>query len=313
MKILLIAGGWSSERKISLVGARGMQAALEQRGHSVTFFDLLDNFDRLLECARAHDFALINLHGAPGEDGLVQAMLERTDCPYQGSGPAGSFLALNKAAAKQIFRQAGLPTADWVLLPQRPAADWEPPFGWPVFAKSNTGGSSLHLGRAACRAELNLILDEIFSAGECALIEPQLTGREVTCGVLGEEALAPILIEPVAGEFFDFTSKYAKGGAREICPAPLSAALTAEVRRIALAAHNALGLAGYSRADFILGADDSLRLLEVNTLPGMTPTSLVPQEAAVAGLDFGELLERLIELGLQRHAGASRPRQGVPT
>ncbi len=285
-----------------------MQAALEQRGHSVTFFDLLDQFDHLLECAQTHDFALINLHGAPGEDGLVQAMLERVHCPYQGSGPAGSFLALNKAAAKQIFRQAGLPTADWVLLTRRPDADWEPPFGWPVFAKSNTGGSSLHLGRAANREELAPILDEIFNAGECAIIEPQLTGREVTCGVLGEEALAPILIEPVAGEFFDFTSKYAKGGARELCPAPLPDEVTADVRRIALAAHKALGLAGYSRADFILGADNSLHLLEVNTLPGMTPTSLVPQEAAVAGLDFGQLLERLIELGLQRHAGTARAR-----
>lgn len=285
-----------------------MQAALEQRGHSVTFFDLLDQFDHLLECAQTHDFALINLHGAPGEDGLVQAMLERVHCPYQGSGPAGSFLALNKAAAKQIFRQAGLPTADWVLLTRRPDADWEPPFGWPVFAKSNTGGSSLHLGRAANREELAPILDEIFNAGECAIIEPQLTGREVTCGVLGEEALAPILIEPVAGEFFDFTSKYAKGGARELCPAPLPDEVTADVRRIALAAHKALGLAGYSRADFILGADNSLHLLEVNTLPGMTPTSLVPQEAAVAGLDFGQLLERLIELGVQRHAGTARAR-----
>lgn len=285
-----------------------MQAALEQRGHSVTFFDLLDQFDHLLECAQTHDFALINLHGAPGEDGLVQAMLERVHCPYQGSGPAGSFLALNKAAAKQIFRQAGLPTADWVLLTRRPDADWEPPFGWPVFAKSNTGGSSLHLGRAADREELAPILDEIFNAGECAIIEPQLTGREVTCGVLGEEALAPILIEPVAGEFFDFTSKYAKGGARELCPAPLPDEVTADVRRIALAAHKALGLAGYSRADFILGAENSLHLLEVNTLPGMTPTSLVPQEAAVAGLDFGQLLERLIELGLQRHAGTARAR-----
>lgn len=285
-----------------------MQAALEKRGHSVTFFDLLEQFDHLLESAQAHDFALINLHGAPGEDGLVQAMLERVHCPYQGSGPAGSFLALNKAAAKQIFRQAGLPTADWALLTRRPAADWEPPFGWPVFAKSNTGGSSLHLGRAANQAELAPVLDEIFNAGECAIIEPQLVGREMTCGVLGEEALAPILIEPVAGKFFDFTSKYAKGGARELCPAPLPDEVTAEVQRIALAAHKALGLAGYSRADFILGADNSLHLLEVNTLPGMTPTSLVPQEAAVAGLDFGELLERLIELGLERHAGTARVR-----
>ena len=102
MKILLIAGGWSSEREVSLTGARGMQEALLKRGHAVTFFDLLENFDELLETARQHDFALINLHGSPGEDGLVQAMLEKAGCPYQGSGPSGSFLALNKAAAKQL-------------------------------------------------------------------------------------------------------------------------------------------------------------------------------------------------------------------
>ena len=155
MKILLIAGGWSSEREVSLTGARGMQEALVRRGHAVTFFDLLEHFDDLLETARQHDFALINLHGSPGEDGLVQAMLEKADCPYQGSGPSGSFLALNKAAAKQIFRMAGLPTADWEFLPVRPAAGWEPRLPWPLFVKSTTGGSSLRLGRAAIRQELD--------------------------------------------------------------------------------------------------------------------------------------------------------------
>lgn len=304
MKILLIAGGWSSEREVSLNGARGMQEALQARGHSVTFFDLLTGFDSLLEQAQKHDFALINLHGAPGEDGLVQAMLERVGCPYQGSGPAGSFLALNKCAAKQIFRHAGLPTADWEFLPCPPPADWEPRLPYPLFVKSNTGGSSLHLGRARDRAELDRVLAEIFAAGEEALMEPALQGREVTCGVLGEEALPPILIEPMAGEFFDYQSKYAKGGALEICPAPISPELTARVRELALEAHRALGLTGYSRADFILGEDQSLTLLEVNTLPGMTVTSLVPQEAKVIGLDFGQLLERLMELGLER-AGKS--------
>lgn len=301
MKILLIAGGWSSEREISLLGARGMEKALSERGHSVTFFDLLEGFDRLLETAAEHDFAFINLHGAPGEDGLVQAMLERVDCPYQGSGPSGSFLALNKAAAKQIFRHAGLPTADWCLLVRRPDPAWEPPFGWPVFVKSNTGGSSLRLGRAANRAELDALLEDILSTGDCAIVEPRLPGRDVTCGILGDEALAPILILPEAGDYFDFTSKYANGGARELCPAPLDAAVSAEVQRLALAAHRALGLDGYSRADFILGDDGSLHLLEVNTLPGMTPNSLVPKEAAVLGMSFADLLERLILLGLQRH------------
>lgn len=304
MKILLIAGGWSSEREVSLTGARGMQEALLKRGHAVTFFDLLENFDELLETARQHDFALINLHGSPGEDGLVQAMLEKADCPYQGSGPSGSFLALNKAAAKQIFRMAGLPTADWEFLPVRPTEGWEPRLPWPLFVKSTTGGSSLRLGRAANRQELDAIMDEIFAAGEGVLIETQLPGKEITCGILGEEAMPPILIEPVAGDYFDYESKYATGGARELCPAPVSPAVTAEVQRLALAAHKALGLKGYSRADFILGPDDSLHLLEVNTLPGMTPTSLVPQEAAQLGMDFGQLLEKLIELGMEQHAKA---------
>ena len=136
------------------------------------------------------------------------------------------------------------------------------------------------------------------------LTEPQLPGKEITCGILGEEAMPPILIEPVAGDYFDYESKYASGGARELCPAPVSPAVTAEVQRLALAAHKALGLKGYSRADFILGPDDSLHLLEVNTLPGMTPTSLVPQEAAQLGMDFGQLLEKLIELGMEQHAKA---------
>ena len=303
MKLLLIAGGWSSEREVSLRGAAGMAKALRALGHSVTEFDLKARFDALLSTAAEHDFALINLHGQPGEDGLVQAMLECVGCPYQGAGPAGSFLALNKAAAKQLFRHAGLPTADWEFLPCPPQADWQPRLPYPLFVKSNTGGSSLRLGRATNRQELDAVLKEIFAAGETAIIEPELKGREITCAILGEEALPPLLIEPVAGDFFDYASKYAQGGAREICPAPIGEALSKKVRELALAAHHVLGLTGISRADFILDADDNLTLLEVNTLPGMTSTSLVPKEAQAVGLDFGQMLERLIELGLARHAG----------
>ena len=298
MKILLIAGGWSPERQVSLNGARAMVPALEARGHQVTFFDLLADFNRLLDEAQKHDFALINLHGAPGEDGLVQAMLERVGCPYQGSDPAGSFLALNKCAAKQLFRLAGLPTADWEFVPVPPEKDWQPSLPYPLFVKSNTGGSSLRLGRATNRAELDDVMGQIFAAGEEVIMEPVLHGKEVTCGILGEEPLPPILIEPVAGDFFDYESKYAQNGAREICPAPIGDEITARVQEMTLAAHRVLGLRGYSRADFILGPDESLTLLEVNTLPGMTATSLVPREARTIGLDFGQLLECLINLGL---------------
>lgn len=297
MKILLIAGGWSSEREVSLSGARYMEKTLLARGHGVTFFDLFAGFDNLLGAAAGHDFAFINLHGAPGEDGLVQAMLDRAGCPYQGSGPAGSFLALHKAAAKQIFRQAGLPTADWEYLPLRPEETWQPRLPYPFYVKSNTGGSSLRMGRARDRAELDARLAEIFAAGDEALLENEVKGREVTCGVLGEDALPPVLIEPVGTNFFDYRNKYSVDGAREICPAPLPPPALTEVRKLALAAHRALGLSGYSRTDFILAENGALSLLETNTLPGMTATSLVPQEAKAVGLDFGGLLEKLMELG----------------
>lgn len=302
MKILLIAGGWSSEREISLRGAEGIRKALEARGHEVTFFDLRTSFDSLLTTAKKHDFAFIILHGQPGEDGLVQAMLDRVGVPYQGASPEGSFLALHKASAKQIFRFNGLPTADWEFLPTQPDAEWQPSLAWPIFAKSNTGGSSLHLGKANNRQELDHLMSEIFAAGDSVLLEQALEGREVTCGVLGDAALPPVLIEPVMGAYFDYESKYQSGGARELCPAPIGDALTARVQELALACHRALGLRGISRTDFILGSDDSLHILEVNTIPGMTTASLVPKEAQAIGLDFGDLLERLISLGLESHS-----------
>lgn len=298
MRVLLIVGGWSNEREVSLTGGKGIVAALEGRGHRVTWFDLQDGFDTLARVAEQHDFCFINLHGSPGEDGLVQAILDRCQCPYQGSGAAASFLALHKAAAKQLFRRAGLLTADWEFLPQKPELTWEPRLSYPLFVKSNTGGSSLLLSRANNREELHCILNEIFAAGDEAIMEPVISGQDVTCGVLGEEALPPILIKPVAGAFFDYASKYDKGGAQEICPAPLPEDVILAVQAAAVQAHKALGLRGYSRSDFILTPDNELYLLEVNTLPGMTSTSLVPQEAAVIGLDFGQLLEKLMELGM---------------
>ena len=298
MRILLIAGGWSSEREVSLSGARVIELALLRLGHEVTFFDLSDGFDRLLTEAKEHDFSFINLHGSPGEDGLVQAMLDAAGCAYQGSGSRGSFLALHKAAAKQIFRQCGLRTPDWVFLAGMPDDDFKLPFPYPAFTKANNGGSSLHLYQTADKAALRAALKDIFACGAEAIIEPMVMGREVTCGILGEEALPPILIEPLCGEFFDYDSKYKKGGARELCPAPISKAATAEVQVMALAAHKALGLSGYSRADFILTDADVPWLLEINTLPGMTATSLIPLEAAAIGYDFEQLIARLIELGL---------------
>ena len=303
MNILLIAGGWSPEREISLIGAAAVRDALVRRGHRVTSYDLSDGFESLLDLAASHDAAFLNLHGAPGEDGLVQALLDRAGCPYQGSGPAGSFLALHKSAAKSLFRRAGLSTPDWIFLPERPAPGWEPRLPYPLFVKSDTGGSSLHLYRVRNGEELRCAMDRLFASGQTVLIEPLIRGREATCGVLERggraEALPPVLIVP-KHEFFDYHAKYTDAGECEICPAPLPEALLEEVRKTALEAHRCLGLTGYSRTDFILGDDGAVHVLEVNTLPGMTPASLVPKEAAALGMDFGELLEVLLKEAVLR-------------
>jgi D-alanine-D-alanine ligase len=299
MNILLIAGGWSPERQVSLVGAQKIREALQLLGHSVTVFDPETSLQGLCEAAKGKDFAFINLHGAPGEDGVVQAMLTRIGVPYQGSAPAGSFLALHKDAAKSLFRKFGLLTPDWILLHELPAPDWIPPFPYPIFIKNNTGGSSLGLARVTCSEELRPALQRLFAQGGDFLVEPACKGLEVTCGILDAEALPPILIVPKAqgGKFFDYESKYVAGAADEICPAPLPAETLDRIKAAALKAHFALGLSGYSRADFILGDDGTLNLLEVNTLPGMTPNSLVPREASVNGLYFEQFIQRLIDLG----------------
>lgn len=302
MRILLIAGGWSGERAVSLSGAAQIERALTGLGHTVTPFDPLPGFDGLIAAARDHDFAFLNLHGAPGEDGLIQAMLDAADVPYQGSGPEASFLALHKAAAKQIFRFRGIPTPEWTFLPVPPGPDWECGLRFPLFVKPNDGGSSLDMRRAATHEELREALSPIFASGKQPLVEEAAPGFEMTCAVLGDEALPTILIRPkLCGDFFDYRSKYEQDGAEEICPAPVDDALSARVRELALRAHVALGCEGYSRSDFIV-TDDGPVLLEVNTLPGMTPTSLVPRSAAAAGMSFEDLAARLIDLGLARCA-----------
>ncbi len=300
MRILLIAGGWSNEREVSLSGAKNISSALTNLGHDVTFFDLSDGFNNLLESAVKHDFAFINLHGVPGEDGLVQTMLDTVKVPYQGSGAAASFLALHKAATKQIYRMAGIPTPDWEFFTAMPSSDWQLSFDYPVFVKSNTGGSSLLLFCVSNRQELDMAMVKIFAAGCDVILEPSIDGVDTTCGVLGDKALPPILIRP-RGEFFDYASKYENGGAVEICPAPLPQEINAKMQELALKAHQSLGLSGYSRTDFRLMDDGTLFTIETNTLPGMTNTSLIPQEAAEIGIDFGPLLEELIRLGLEKN------------
>ena len=311
MNVLLIAGGWSSERDVSLASSKGVHKSLVELGHTVTFHDPEMSLAGLAEAAAEKDFAFICLHGSPGEDGLIQSMLERVGCPYQGAGPAASMLALNKAAAKVFFAKEGLTIPEWQLLNRKPEPGWQSILRYPLFIKANTGGSSLHMEHVTAPEQLHPALERLFAVESSFLVESAVDGPELSCGVLGslqgdEEipvALPPILIKPSTGKVFDYTSKYSPGGAEEICPAPISAELAGRVQEMALAAHRALGISGYSRADFIVKNGEEPVLLEVNTLPGMTPTSLLPQEAAAVGISFTQLVQRLIDLGLARHRG----------
>ncbi len=287
------------------MGADNIRIALKNLGHTVRDFDPAHEFDTLTTLAREADFAFINMHGSPGEDGLIQAMLETAGCPYQGPGPKGSFLALNKAASKQVFRDNGIHTPNWQLLTGPLDEHTEVPLQYPVFAKPNTGGSSVNMGIANNRQELAKLTDIIFAHCDQALLEEYTEGIEITCGILGDRPLPTILIKPKPGAlFFDYENKYDANGAEEICPAPIEESLSQQIMDLTLQACKALGLTGYSRADFIVDKNGTPHMLEVNTLPGMTKTSLVPRAAAAIGLSFDDLIAELIRLGLEERGRA---------
>ncbi len=301
MRILLIAGGWSNEREIALLGAEQISAALTTLGHEVVPFDPRTRLRELITQAVTCDFAFINLHGSPGEDGLIQSMLEQIGIPYQGASPAASQLALNKAVTKTFFVRHGLPTPPWEFFPRsNRAVSGQPAFGYPRVIKPNNGGSSVGISIVENEEAFREVLNSPEMACEDLLVEPRITGREITCAVLDETPLPPVLITPKKGTFFDYSSKYDSLGAEEICPAPLSPALTRTVQDMALSAHHALGIDDYSRTDFLLDTEENLFLLEVNTLPGMTTASLLPKEAAAAGISFKNLIARLIDLGMRK-------------
>ncbi|MFW5487927.1 MAG: D-alanine--D-alanine ligase family protein [Desulfovibrio sp.] len=311
MHILLIAGGWSDEREVSLSGGKQIEESLKRLGHTVTRLDPQENLSDFMDLATAHDFAFINLHGSPGEDGLFQAMLEEADCPYQGANPKASFLSLNKATTKLVYQQNGLPTPDWDFLPVPPSKDWKPDLEFPFVVKPNNGGSSIGMSLVRTPEEMPKAFRQVFESCKEVLVEELVEGIEITCAVLGDEALPPILIKPnLCNEFFDYASKYEAGGADEICPAPVDEELSRKVMDMALTAHRALGITGYSRTDFMVRGGTEPMCIETNTLPGMTPTSLVPKAAAARGMSFDALIARLIELGLETHGHPQGKSQG---
>lgn len=306
LHIALVAGGVSGERAVSLSGAASVEKALDSEKFTVRRYDPATDLARLATEASELDFAFILLHGLFGEDGTMQGFLDLLGVPYQGSGVLGSAIAMDKQLAKELYVLNGLPVADSCILTNRDkidAAALVQRFGLPVVVKPVHEGSSLGLSLAQTKAELLAGIERALRHDSHVMVEKYIKGRELTVGVLGNHVLEGLpVIEIVPGakfSFFDYDAKYLPGATEEICPAPISAEITKSAQNYAVAAHKALRLRGYSRTDMILAGDDALYLLETNTIPGMTATSLMPQAAAVHGLAFPQFLERLIELGME--------------
>ncbi len=306
IRVALLAGGRSGEREVSLQGALGVEKALDPNKFRVTRYDPATDLATLAQDAPSIDVAFILLHGPYGEDGTVQGYLDLLDIPYQGSGVLGSAMAMDKNMAKIMYRLHGLPVAEWEmacpedgLAPERLLARLQ----LPLVIKPVRAGSSLGMSIATTVEELAAGISTAYEHDSQVMVEQFIKGREITGGVLGNAELTALsLVEIIPNKeflFFDYTAKYQPGASRELCPAPISEELTEKARNLALAAHQALRLRGYSRTDMILTEEGDIYILETNTIPGMTPTSLLPQAAAAYGLDFSQLLERLIELALE--------------
>jgi D-alanine-D-alanine ligase len=305
LRIALLAGGKSGEREVSLNGAAGVEKALDPGRFSVTRYDPATDLAKLAADAPEIDFAFILLHGRFGEDGTMQGFLDLLGVPYQGSGVLGSAIAMNKHLSKELYRLSGLPVADWQIVERTSVVNEQAlvtRFGLPLVVKPVHEGSSLGLTLAGTAEDLRRGIAEALRHDRQIMVEKYIKGRELTVGVLGnEEPQGLPVIEIIPGEgysFFDYEAKYLPGASNEICPAPISEHLADLAREYAVRAHQVLRLQGYSRTDMILAPDGALVLLETNTIPGMTATSLMPQAAAAAGLAFPQFLERLIDLGL---------------
>jgi len=306
IRVALLAGGRSGEREVSLKGAVGVERALDPKKYTVRRYDPATDLGRLAAEAAEIDVAFILLHGPYGEDGTVQGFLDLLNIPYQGSGVLGSALAMHKHLAKIHYRHAGLTVPDWLLLSpgdlERDEVLARAPL--PGVIKPVGQGSSLGMSIARSREELVRGLADAFRYGDEVMVEQFVKGREITGGVLGNADLVALpLVEIIPGAeyaFFDYTAKYQPGASKEICPAEFDAATTARAQEIAVAAHRALHLRGYSRTDMMVAEDGAIYVIETNTIPGMAPTSLLPQAAMAHGLDFGALLDRLLALALEK-------------
>ena len=305
LSIALLSGGISSERDVSIASGNQVYEVLDRDKYEVIRYDPKTDLPQLVADAAGIDAALIILHGPYGEDGTVQGLLDLLGIPYQGSGVLGSAISMNKLVSKQLYKNAGIPVAPDMtfksidMIETRAVVDQ---LGMPLVIKPVTSGSSIGLSIVKSEDALNDALEKAFAEDHEVLIESYIKGVELTGGVIGNEELQALpIVEIIPGEefdFFDYTAKYTPGATQEICPARIDEVTTQKAQSYAKMAHRALCCKGYSRTDMIL-ADGQLYVLETNTIPGMTPTSLLPQAAKAAGIDFSRLLDKLIEFSLE--------------
>lgn len=305
-RVAVILGGASSEREVSLRSGAAVAKALDPGQYRVMVFDPVVDLERIIKYSPQLDAALIMMHGRGGEDGSIQGFLDLLGVPYQCSGVLGCALAMDKVMSKNRYRQVGLPVAPDVALKrgQEDAAELVmSQLGLPVVIKPSSEGSSFGISIVHQREQLDQALDKAFKLDPVVLAETYLQGREVTAGVLGNDDLLSLpLVEIIPGEdysFFDYVAKYQPGASQEICPAELDDDTTARIQEMGRLAHRALACESYSRSDFIL-TENGPFILETNTIPGMTETSLLPQAAAAAGISFSALAGRLVDLAIER-------------
>src|SRR5918999_2260276 len=326
MRVTVLTGGTSAERDVALASAVQVIGALRSRGHEVSVVDTARGYipqadetallsgvvgtepppisqlhalerglllSGLANLAAVRDAAVLflALHGGRGEDGTIQTLLEMVGVPYTGSGRLGSAMAMDKDVSKRLFEIAGVPTARWVMAPAA-VGQVEREFGWPVVVKPSKQGSTVGLSVVKRGAEYDPAVALAQQYDDEVMIEQFVPGRELTVGVLEGRALAVGEIIP-RHEIFDYECKYTPGMSEEIFPTDLPAPVARECQRLGLLAHESLKLGGYSRVDFRLTPAGEALCLEVNTLPGMTATSLLPQSARAVGMEFPDLCERI--------------------
>ena len=303
-KIAVLMGGPGSERDVSLATGQGVSRALRSLGAEVAEIDVRDENFQLPSDV---DLAFLTIHGTFGEDGQLQRILERRGIAYTGEGVEGSRTAFDKIRSKEKFREHGVTTPLWeVIHPgQRPTIPL------PIVVKPPREGSTVGVVIVKNEAEIESAISEAAKYGRELLVEQFVPGRELTIGILGDEALPIIEIIPKGG-FYDFTNKYpflnpqAGGGAEHVCPAKIDAEKTKEIQELALRAFRAAGLQVYGRVDVILSESGEPFILEINNIPGMTEASLLPEAAAVAGISYIDLCARIIALSRARTEGSQR-------